>query len=204
MSFASSSLEGMTADSLTASQAIFDLLDHLSRWLQEQRIALQLETRSRKDSVNPRTDKNYLLISDQIRTIDRMISDIDPELTAHAALQSKAFARSLQNFEQRITQLKDKGNRTDADLQDYYEYLHRIYADLDEPDGMEGVTTRVISPSLEHQIREHESVGRWTSAQSCWEVKLQQSPDDISLHLGLLRCLRSLGHYGKPNLVHMI
>lgn len=128
--------------------------------------------------------------------MDRLIAEIDPELTAQAALQSKAFARSLKSFEQRISHLKNHSKRKDADLQDYYEYLHRIYADLDEPDGMEGVTARVLAPSLEHQIREHESVGRWTSAQSCWEVKLQQSPNDVSLHIGLLRCLRSLGHYG--------
>lgn len=60
---------------------------------------------------------------------------------------------------------------------------------------MEGVSAFVISPSLEHQIREHESTGRWTSAQSCWEVRLQQSPDDPTLHVGLLKCLRNLGHY---------
>lgn len=92
--------------------------------------------------------------------------------------------------------LRRSQRRTDADLQPYYEYLHRIYADLDEPDGMEGVSAFIVSPSMDHQIREHESVGRWTSAQSCWEVKLQDNADNLELHLGLLRCLRSLGHYG--------
>jgi serine/threonine-protein kinase ATR len=28
-------------------------------------------------------------------------------------------------------------------------------------------------------------------------VRLQQSPDNVDFHLGLLRCLRNLGHYGK-------
>jgi serine/threonine-protein kinase ATR len=110
-------------------------------------------------------------------------------------LQSKAYARSLRNFEQRITVLRS--DRRKPDLQLYYEQLHQIYAEIEEPDGMEGVSTFVISPSLEYQIREHESTGRWTSAQSCWEVRLQQSPDDVSLHVGLLRCLRNLGHYGE-------
>jgi serine/threonine-protein kinase ATR len=102
----------------------------------------------------------------------------------------------LRNFEQRISDLR-KEKRQTAELQTYYERLHEIYASLDEPDGMEGVSTFVISPSLEHQIREHESTGRWTSAQSCWEVRLQQSPEDLNLHQGLLRCLRNLGHYGE-------
>ncbi len=136
-------------------------------------------------------------MKDDVKAVDEVLSSIDVELTAHAALQSKAYARSLRNFEERIAHLKHVEKRTDNDLQAYYEHLHRIYADLDEPDGMEGVSISVIAPSLEHQIREHESVGRWTSAQSCWEVKLQQSPNDVQLHIGLMRCLRNLGHYGE-------
>lgn len=115
---------------------------------------------------------------------------------AKAALQCKAYARSLMNFERQIVDLRDSKSGSE-DLPDYYERLHEIYAHLDEPDGMEGVSTLILSPSLEHQIRQHESTGRWTSAQSCWEVRLQQSPDNLEFHLGLLRCLRNLGHYGK-------
>ena len=84
--------------------------------------------------------------------------------------------------------------------QEYYENLHECYADLDEPDGMEGISTKIVAPSVLHQIREHESTGRWTSAQSCWEVKLQQTPDEPTNHIGLLRCLRNLGHYGALSL----
>nr|ODO02228.1 serine/threonine-protein kinase ATR [Cryptococcus depauperatus CBS 7855] len=160
-----------------SAQVIFDLMDHLSKWLRLQRVDnAQLERRGRS------------------KIIEGVLSSIETELMAHAALQSRAYARSLRSFEERIVQLKsDKKDNTE--LQTYYERLHQIYAELDEPDGMEGVSAYVISPSLEHQIREHESTGRWTSAQSCWEVRLQQSPDDVTLHVGLLKCLRNLGHY---------
>ncbi len=185
-----------TADKRSLSaQAIFDLLDHLSRWLQDQKNALR-DSR-RKDRSNSRLDASYIQLEMSIAAIDNVLGSIDGELMAHAALQSRAYARSLRNFEQRIAHLKHTDKRSEMHLQTYYEHLHRIYADLDEPDGMEGVSTSVISPSLEHQIREHESVGRWTSAQSCWEVKLQQSPDDVHLHIGLMRCLRNLGHFGQ-------
>ncbi|KAH9077054.1 hypothetical protein EDB83DRAFT_2504335 [Lactarius deliciosus] len=50
--------------------------------------------------------------------------------------------------------------------------------------GMEGISTLILSPTLEHQIRQHESTGRWTSAQN-----------NLEYHIGLLRCLRNLGHY---------
>jgi serine/threonine-protein kinase ATR len=126
-----------------------------------------------------------------VREIVDFVSD---ELMAQAALKCKAYARSLLNFEKRVRSMRSEG-RKDADMQEYFENMHYIYANLDEPDGMEGVSTRVIAPSLEHQIREHESTGRWTSAQSCWEVELQRKPSDPELHIGLLRCLRNLGHY---------
>ena len=115
---------------------------------------------------------------------------------AKAALQCKAYARSLMNFEQQVVTLREH-TAQNKDLPGYYEKLHEIYAHLDEPDGMEGISTLILSPSLEHQIRQHESTGRWTAAQSCWEVRLQQSPDNVDFHLGLLRCLRNLGHYGE-------
>ncbi|KAG8798407.1 serine/threonine-protein kinase M1, partial [Serendipita sp. 399] len=73
--------------------------------------------------------------------------------------------------------------------------MHEMYCQLDEPDGMNGISAAVLTPTLEHQIREHESNGRWTAAQSCWEVSLQSKPDDLDSHIGLLRCLRNLGHY---------
>ena len=166
------------ADKRTLSaQVIFDLMDHLSTWLRLHRVE--------------RADRGS-----HIKIVDGVLSSIETELMANAALQSKAYARSLRNFEQRIVQLRQE-KRSNSDLQTYFERVHQIYAELDEPDGMEGISTFVISPSLEHQIREHESTGRWTSAQSCWEVRLQQSPEDVSLHLGLLKCLRNLGHYGK-------
>jgi serine/threonine-protein kinase ATR len=158
-----------------SAQVIFDLMDHLSKWLRLQQTA--------------RSDRRS-----RIEVIEAVVTGIDTELMANAALQSKAFARSLRNFEQRILQLRAL-SRSDDELETYFERLHQIYAELDEPDGMEGVSNFVVTPALEHQIREHESTGRWTSAQSCWEVKLQQSPEDPSLHVGLLKCLKNLGHY---------
>jgi serine/threonine-protein kinase ATR len=171
-----------TADKrMLSSQVIFDLMDHLSKWLRQNRVAR-----------TGTTDRN-----NHVKSVEGVLSSIEAELMANAALQSKAYARSLRSYEQRIYHLKRNNGRKDAELQEYYERIHQIYAELDEPDGMEGISTFVIAPSLQHQIREHESTGRWTSAQSCWEVRLQAQPDDVRFHVGLLKCLRNLGHYGE-------
>ena len=162
-----------------SAQVVFDLMDHLSKWLRLQRGGAA------------RTEKMA-----QQKAVESVLASIEGELMANAALQSQAYARALRGFENRIVRLR-RDHKANSDLQTYFEKLHLIYAKLEEPDGMEGVSTFVISPSLEHQIREHESTGRWTSAQSCWEVKLQHFPDDVSLHRGLLHCLKNLGHYGE-------
>jgi serine/threonine-protein kinase ATR len=130
------------------------------------------------------------------KTVETLIKGIDNSLMAQAALKCKQYARALMSLEQGvILSLESKGLDSNS-LQADYEKMHEIYAHLDEPDGMNGISSKVFSPSLEHQIREHESNGRWTAAQSCWEVRLQQNPEEIESHIGLLRCLRNLGHFG--------
>lgn len=168
------------------------LLDHLNKWI---RVARQ-ELSKKPDAKRTRTDRGNSHLQDQLLRLDSILLNIDQSLMAKAAFQCKAYARSLMNFEQQILILQERDSGQ-TDLPSYYDKLHEIYSHLDEPDGMEGISTMILSPSLEHTIRQHESTGRWTSAQSCWEVRLQQSPDNVDFHIGLLRCLRNLGHYGE-------
>lgn len=172
------------------------VLDHLNKWVRIVRQDLVTRKaegrRSRPPSASTKAEEHLL-------RVDSVLSSINQELMAKAALQCRAYARSLMNFERQIVSLRSR-DETSPNLEGYYEHLHEIYSQLDEPDGMEGVSTLILSPSLEHQIRQHESTGRWTAAQSCWEVRLQQSPNTLEHHQGLLRCLRNLGHYGMSTL----
>ncbi|KAH8118429.1 hypothetical protein DFH11DRAFT_1686601 [Phellopilus nigrolimitatus] len=176
---------------LLSAQAIFMLMDHLNKWIRIVRQEISM-----KRSESKRSRHNYILNEAelQVTRVDSILASIDQVLVAKAAFECKSYARSLMNFEKQIVSLRSRGTSRD-DLQVYYDRLHEIYSHLDEPDGMEGISAFISLPSIEHQIRQHESTGRWTSAQSCWELRLQQSPDKLDYHLGLLRCLRNLGHY---------
>ncbi|KAI0375920.1 hypothetical protein BV20DRAFT_933352 [Pilatotrama ljubarskyi] len=196
---------------LLSAQTVFTLLDHLNKWIR----AVRQDLAKQKPDNGRRTSRNSQISNDaaeQLLRIDSVLENIDQGLMANAAFQCKAYARSLMNLEQQLMACRQRDanakrqaeQRRDADAiraiqsisyQDQYERLHELYAYLDDPDGMEGVSTKILSPSLEHQIRQHESTGTWTSAQSCWEVRLQYEPDNLEYHLGLLRCLRNLGHY---------
>ncbi len=174
------------------------LLDHLNKWIRiiRQDITKQkAEAKRSSRTSHASASLTNLGVEDALLQVDSVLASVDQGLMAKAAFQCKAYARSLMNLEQQIIAMRER-NASHYDLQDHYERLHEMYAHLDQPDGMEGISTMILSPSLEHQIRQHESTGRWTAAQSCWEVRLQHEPDNLDYHLGLLRCLRHLGHYG--------
>ena len=178
----------------SSSQAVFMLMDHLNKWI---RIVRQSIASKRNNKKRVRGSDSAIVEAElQVTRVDSILAGINQVLIAKAAFHCQSYARSLMNFEKQIVALRAAGSSQDA-LQPYYDRLHEIYSHLDEPDGMEGIADFVVLPSLEHQIRQHESTGKWTSAQSCWEVRLQQDPDRLDYHLGLLRCLRNLGHYGK-------
>ena len=176
-------------------QVVFMLLDHLNKWARLTR----KELGDRKGEAK-RSRGNRFGAAEQLSRIDSVLSSVDQDLMAKAAFQCKAYARSLMSFERHLVSLRQR-NADSTEIQSCYERLHEIYCNLDEPDGMEGISTLILSPTLEHQIRQHESTGRWTSAQSCWELRLQQSPDNLEYHIGLLRCLRNLGHYGPYSFI---
>ncbi|EIW76220.1 hypothetical protein CONPUDRAFT_158248 [Coniophora puteana RWD-64-598 SS2] len=176
-----------------SAQVVFMLLDHISKYV---RILRQDIANRKSDNKRTRAQQMAVEGEDLLIRLDSVTSNINHELMAKAALQCQAYERALMHFEQQITVIRERQEGAQKkDLTPYYDKLHEIYAQLDEPDGMEGISTLILSPSLEHQIRQHESTGHWTSAQSCWEVRLQQDPDNLDFHLGLLRCLRNLGHY---------
>lgn len=167
-------------------------MDHLNKWIR--RVRQEISTR-RSETKRSRQSLSMDDLDMQLSRVDSILANIDQDLIAKAAFQCKSYARSLMNFEKQIVLLRERHASQEV-LEAYYEKLHEIYAHLDEPDGMEGISTFITFPSIEHQIRQHENTGKWTSAQSCWEVRVQQSPDQLDHHLGLLRCLRNLGHYG--------
>ena len=174
---------------------IFTIMDHFNKWLCFAR--LEIAMRRQEAGANSRRSRQPQTALDlQILRVDSILASIDQKLVARAAFECNSFARSLMNYENYITMIQSAG-AVNSTLQECFERLHEIYAHLDEPDGMEGVSSCVMIPSLEHHIRQHEIMGRWTSAQSCWEIRLQQSPDNLDYHIGLLRCLRNLGHYGS-------
>lgn len=129
-----------------------------------------------------------------MKKVEQFLSSIPRNVLSEAAIQSHSYARALLHFEEYV-RIEAK-NRDIVQMQPLYNMLQKIYARVDDADSLECLASKLISPTLQQQIIQHEVCGRWPEAQSCYEVLLQQEPDHSEYQLGLLRCLENMGHYG--------
>jgi serine/threonine-protein kinase ATR len=77
------------------------------------------------------------------------------------------------------------------------ERLQDIYTQIDEPDGIEGISAHLHVLDIDQQILAHRKAGRWTAAQSWYEIKLAEEPYNINTQLNLLTCLKESGQHGE-------
>ncbi len=145
------------------------------------------------------TDADHETDIAQIRRIDHVLSSIPAEMISRRAVECKSFARALFHWEQYIRQEKDRSNLPDPriKLETLYERLQEIYTQIDEPDGIEGISAHLHVLNIDQQIIEHRKAGRWTAAQSWYELLLNDRPEDVDVQVNLLTCLRESGQYGR-------
>ncbi|KAJ3132201.1 serine/threonine-protein kinase M1 [Geranomyces variabilis] len=174
-------------------QTIFSLVDHLTKWLRlRRREAARLRSTVARRQ-NRSVEEADVQDDPSAKRIEHFLSLIPQSVMADASSFCQAYARALMHFENHIRLQRAASSDEDA-LLPLYAHLQKLYSHLDEPDGMEGIATMLATPTLEQQILEHESAGRWTSAQTCYELSLQTDPDNFDHHIGLINCLKNLGH----------
>lgn len=78
-----------------------------------------------------------------------------------------------------------------------YERLQDIYSQIDEPDGIEGISSHLSALSIDQQVLEHRKAGRWATAQSWYELELEKEPDNIDAQWNLVTCLKESGQQGN-------
>lgn len=167
--------------------------------MQEKRKQLALDTSLAARSGRPPTDVDHHRGLEQISRVDRLISSIPAEVISRRAVECKSFARALFHWEQYIRQEKNRPELLgqNGKLETLYERLQDIYTQIDEPDGIEGISSHLHVLNIDQQILEHRKAGRWTAAQSWYEILLNEKPDDVDVQVNLLNCLKESGQHGK-------
>lgn len=180
-------------------QNVFQTLDYLSLWLQEKRKAVA-EARSMAGKTGRGvSEEDEMEAIKQISRVEGILQVIPAEIISRRAVECGSYARALFHWEQyyrQQQQLKAEANQV-FEKDDLLQHLQSIYAQIDEPDSIEGITAhlRVLNP--EQQIMEDRKAGRWTAAQSWYEIALAEKPNDVETQVNLLTCLKESGQYGK-------
>lgn len=136
----------------------------------------------------------------QVESIDRVLNMMIPaEIISRRAVECKSYARALFHWEDYIRQQKQiaADNKEKPDLEALYERLQDIYNKIDEPDGMEGISANLQVLNIDQQVLEHRKAGRWTAAQSWYEMSLKERPDDVQVQYNLLTSLRESGQHSE-------
>lgn len=123
-------------------------------------------------------------------------TDLPARLVAQRASDCASFPRALLFWEAHIRQLKH-GVTSSEQKTTLMQQLQKIYAQIDEPDGIEGLSAHLHVLDMDQQLLEHRKAGRWTAAQNWYELELCVNPRDVDLQTNLLECLKQSGHQGS-------
>ncbi|KAF8859864.1 protein kinase-like protein rad3 [Acephala macrosclerotiorum] len=162
-------------------EAVFRILDYIARWTQERQIKAS-QSRG-QDHADAEKD---------IAKIKSVVEMIPPEIISARAVECKSYSRALFYWEQHIRNLR-KPDMPEKENTALLEHLQDIYSQIDEPDGIEGISAHLQVVDINQQILGHRKAGRWTAAQSWYEIQLAENPQDVDVQLNLLTCLRESG-----------
>ncbi|KAM3088202.1 serine/threonine-protein kinase M1, variant 2 [Clarireedia jacksonii] len=165
------------------SEAVFRVLDYLSRWIQAKQLA---SSKLRSQGQNE--------TESQIRKVSLLLESIPAKIVSNRAIQCKSYARALFYWEQHIRHAREKETNELQETRDM-ERLQEIYTQIDEPDGIEGISAHLHVLDIDQIILGHRKAGRWTAAQSWYEIKLADDPGNVDVQLNLLTCLKASGQH---------
>lgn len=136
----------------------------------------------------------------QTSSVEAVLAIIPADVISRRAVECKSYSRALFHWEQYIWQQRDQHHaaRRVVDLEPLYERLQEIYTQIDEPDGIEGISAHLQVLNIDQQILEHRKAGRWTAVQSWYELQLTEKPNDLEVQYSLLTSLKESGQYGRP------
>ncbi len=136
----------------------------------------------------------------QISRVEGILQIIPAEVISRRAVECGSYARALFHWEQyyrQLKQVKTESNAPFSEKDELLQHLQMIYAHIDEPDSIEGISAHLQVLNPEQQIIEDRKAGRWTAAQTWYEIALAEKPNNVETQINLLTCLKESGQYGQ-------
>lgn len=141
---------------------------------------------------------------EDVMRVERLLVRFPAEIVSQRAVLCNSYARALFHWETHIRDKRDYAidkavSNVNVELSPLLERLQQIYTQIDEPDGIEGIAAHLHVLDIDQQILGHRKAGRWTAAQTWYEIKLNEDPHNVDLQLDLLTCLKESGQHGRLN-----
>jgi serine/threonine-protein kinase ATR len=189
-------------------QSVFEVLDYLSRWLQGKKKHMNglnhqsyQSSRSHRDATR---DPLHAKFASQIKSVESLLASIPPEKISKRAVECKSYSRALFHWEQYIRKCKTRVESSEKpETEPLYQRLQDIYSQIDEPDGIEGISSHLSVLDIDQQVLEHRKAGRWATAQSWYELQLEKDPHNVDAQWNLVTCLKESGQQGILATVHI-
>ena len=128
--------------------------------------------------------------------IQETLDGVPAELISQRATDCNEYARALFHLEHHAQKMEQQ-KREPGDRSRLLEKLQDIYANIDEPDGLEGISSQLQALDLNQQILSHKKAGRWSAAQTWYEMQLAEKPQSTEAQIDLLHCLKQAGQHGE-------
>ena len=168
----------------------------MSRWAQEKkRMVSQMRVTAMRAGRDP-DELELATINGHVDSVERVITSIPANITAQRAIECGSYARALFHWEQYIRSRKQE-DQSKEDQDGMYQRLQSIYSQIDEPDGLDGIAAQFSILTPEQQAVQHRRAGRWSAAQSWYDIESVQKPFDSNVQLGLLSCFQESGQYSR-------
>lgn len=159
-------------------------------------------SRSHRESAR---DPLHAKFSAQIKSVESLLASIPPEIISKRAVECKSYSRALFHWEQYIRKCNSHAELDEQpNPESLYQRLQDIYSQIDEPDGIEGISSHLSVLDIDQQVLEHRKAGRWATAQSWYELQLEKDSNNVEAQWNLLTCLKESGQQGRhiQNLTH--
>src|SRR5438046_557473 len=112
----------------------------MSRWIQEKKG--QLSAGSRRSRASQAKEEAEAVSHPRIRHVEEIINSVPAEIISRRAVECGSYARALFHWEQYIRQCRGT-SPPQAELEPLFERLQEIYTQIDEPDGIEGISAHL-------------------------------------------------------------
>jgi serine/threonine-protein kinase ATR len=183
-----------------ASENVFEIFDYLSRWVHEKKeMCAKFSGKARNVTIPD--DFDAMKETLQISKAEQVLDSVPAWDLAQRAFQCGLHARAIYHNEQHI---RIFGASEDEDVEADYKELQLIYEQIDEPDAIEGISSKLRLLDVSQQVLDHKQAGRWTAALSHYEIAVRQEPEDVQLHLDMLHCMMASGQYGMFKQIRLL